>query len=288
MSRKERSERRLYSKCIGTKHNKLTILSMLPSQKSGIGVLVECRCDCGKITYPRLSAVVKGKTKSCGCFTGNNFTGERKECQLENKIGKTYGMLTVLEVIPATDKEQRRFLCRCICGKETIGRPNQIYNGIKKTCGCINKPSLLKRQEMFLRFVEKRERCWIWTGRVNDQDGRYGTYHAKRAHRVAYTLFVGEIPKGLHVLHKCDDPRCVSPLCLFLGTAKDNAADMVTKDRHTRGERSPMAKLNESQVRYIREEMARGVVGTTLAEELGVANCTVYNIKHRKRWRYLD
>ena len=70
-----------------------------------------------------------------------------------------------------------------------------------------------------------------------------------RAHRVSWELFRGAIPDGLHVLHRCDNPACVNPEHLFLGTATDNMADKYRKGRQARGEGVARPKLTEAKVR---------------------------------------
>lgn len=78
--------------------------------------------------------------------------------------------------------------------------------------------------------------CWVWNG-GRRQKG-YGFFRIAgkrvRAHRFSYELFVGKIPADLFVLHRCDNPPCVNPLHLFLGTAADNYHDMVSKGREFR------------------------------------------------------
>ena len=81
--------------------------------------------------------------------------------------------------------------------------------------------------------------CWHWTGAMNPSGhgvlGRGGRNHG--AHRVSWQLHHGDIPKEMHVCHHCDNPRCVNPDHLFLGTAADNVADMVRKGRQAKGPR---------------------------------------------------
>lgn len=95
----------------------------------------------------------------------------------------------------------------------------------------------LDKKNVSIRFwskVQKTSGCWEWMAR-RDKDG-YGQFRLKGkmrgAHKASWELTHGSIPDGLWVLHKCDNPSCVRPDHLFLGTAKDNTQDMVSKDRN--------------------------------------------------------
>lgn len=100
---------------------------------------------------------------------------------------------------------------------------------------------LARIRGLFRRNFIKTGGCWIWIGRSVSHEG-YGRFGVTLepgqpqqkygAHRVAWVLANGAIPNGLYVLHRCDNPVCVNPNHLFLGTAKDNAADRDNKQRH--------------------------------------------------------
>jgi len=87
----------------------------------------------------------------------------------------------------------------------------------------------------FWSRVQKTEGCWLWTGCVNSTgygSGTFGKARTHMAHRFSWEIAHGPIPDGLCVCHRCDNPRCVRPDHLFLGTRSDNQNDRVAKGRH--------------------------------------------------------
>lgn len=145
--------------------------------------------------------------------------------------------------------------------------------------------------ESFAEFhmPEPNSGCWLWLGYCTDKG--YGRFRRQRAHRVSYELHKGPITGGLWVLHKCDNPTCVNPDHLYLGNGKQNTQDMLSRDRQCRwdgrrvGSSNPRAKLNESQVREMRERMQTGMVtDAALAREYGVSETTVWHIRKRRTW----
>lgn len=140
------------------------------------------------------------------------------------------------------------------------------------------------------RFLEKIEAgepdlCWPWRGRP-DSDG-YGRFQVGRtsrlAHRVAYELLVGPIPDGLLVRHTCDNPPCVNPRHLMLGTDLDNMRDMYARGRapNRRGEAHPRAKLTPDAVRDIRRSTEPVAV---LAGRYGVSAGAVWFARTGVTW----
>lgn len=141
----------------------------------------------------------------------------------------------------------------------------------------------------FWSRVDKDEDCWLWTGAKDSNDyGLVGrSRRMLRVHRVAWEFTYGRpIPEGLCVLHRCDNPPCVNPDHLFLGTKADNHADSVAKNRHSFGERNGMAKLTFREVRFIRKAYAAGL-GThrKLADRFGVSQDTIWKVVRRKSWK---
>lgn len=99
-----------------------------------------------------------------------------------------------------------------------------------------------------------------------------------KAHRLSWKFAFGTIPHGLCVLHRCDNPRCVRPDHLFLGTDQDNKDDMNQKRRNVFHKNNPSKKLTDAQVRLIRRKRARGVLLRVLAAEFAIAESMVCRI----------
>ncbi len=104
------------------------------------------------------------------------------------------------------------------------------------------------------------------------------------SHRVSWELTNGPIPKGICVLHKCDNPLCVNPSHLFLGTYADNMKDMTIKGRQARGTSIYTHKLTEENVLHIR---SLELPMKDIAEMYKVHRTTISRIRSRKTWRYI-
>ena len=131
--------------------------------------------------------------------------------------------------------------------------------------------------------------CWLWKGYLNP--GGYGVFSmpgkkSRCAHRIAWNLFRGEIPKGLMVCHRCDIRACVNPKHLFLGTVAENAADMKRKGRSRSGEKNSRAKLSAAKVSRIKGLLARREKSMReVASRFGVSYATISAINTGKIWR---
>jgi hypothetical protein len=131
--------------------------------------------------------------------------------------------------------------------------------------------------------------CWLWIG-DKDPDGygriRSGTTRI-RAHRVSYELFIGAIDKNLVICHKCDNPSCVNPKHLWMGTTQENTSDMVSKERHAYGERNGQSKLTKKQVDEIKKIYGTGQYTLKeIGKIFGVTYAMVHLIVKNKNWKH--
>lgn len=144
-----------------------------------------------------------------------------------------------------------------------------------------------KQAERLFSKIEKTEECWNWTARLFSSG--YGSISINdktyKVSRVMYELVFGKIKKGLYVLHKCDNKKCVNPEHLFLGNHKDNMKDMVKKGRQSRGEDS-RSKLTEKQVIEIRK-IYKKFNQQELADRFKVSRRLIHNIIYKKAWKHI-
>ena len=122
--------------------------------------------------------------------------------------------------------------------------------------------------------------CWEWIGNPRENGYCRTTYKRKNwyVHRLSYTAFVGEIPKGMDVCHKCDNRKCCNPNHLFVGTRKDNMEDCKNKGRIAKGFKLPQTKLTEEDKKKIVELAKTGEKYSKIAKIFGVQRQTIGKI----------
>jgi hypothetical protein len=147
---------------------------------------------------------------------------------------------------------------------------------------------------MVARFEEKftkSDGCWVWN-RCKNKNGygwfSTGKYTKVKAHRLAWIMARGTIPGGLHVCHTCDNPPCVNPDHLFLGTQLQNIHDCRDKGRVPKGQGRSMSKLSDENVIKIRQlYTAGGITQRELSSMFGVAQVSISRIVTQKYWKHL-
>jgi len=180
-------------------------------------------------------------------------------------------------------------------GERGLGISGLSIRGNARSAGPSRSPMNLR--ERFERKIAKIpfHPCWEWVGAMANE--RYGCLWigtakrrvAVRAHRIAWELFNGPVPHGMHVCHHCDNPLCVNPDHLFLGTHADNMADMAKKGR-TRalaGEAHPSSKLSDDTIREIRIARQRGSTLAALAVRFAVSAVLIGRIVKRRNWAHV-
>ena len=150
-------------------------------------------------------------------------------------------------------------------------------------------------KKRFLAKIKKSSECWGWIGNRNSKG--YGQIKLDGvqtlAHRVSWQLFKGNIPEKMCVCHKCDNPSCVNPVHLFLGTTKDNMQDMIQKGRsnycggaHTYGEKNVSAKITSNDVLIIRE-LATHFTQSKIAKKFRISQMQISRIVRGKHWQHV-
>jgi hypothetical protein len=201
-------------------------------------------------------------------------------------------------------------ICSCGCGKKVEPGNRFINHHNSRVMTKVTKQKIskslrknqLNEEESFWSKIDKdgpimsgmKTKCWVWTA----YKAPYGMFYPPSgsfifAHRYAWKRKRGRILKGKSVLHRCDNPPCVRFSHLFLGTAKDNAKDMLMKGRALIGENNSQAKLKEKDVRYIRatyihrSRVGSGTSSIDLAIKFDVSVSAIHHVVDRLVWRHI-
>jgi hypothetical protein len=158
-------------------------------------------------------------------------------------------------------------------------------------------------EQRFLSYVEKTDSCWLWTGGKCNGYGIFWADKSFRAHRYSYTIYKEPIPVRMIIRHTCDNPSCVNPDHLLVGTSKQNSEDMVDRNRQAKGDNHPArtnpknlcrgekhlwAKLTEDDVREIKVLLGFGVSLREIAKQFDVDYTNISNIKRGKTWKHIS
>jgi len=198
-------------------------------------------------------------------------------------IGKKFGRLLVYSLDKNNETKNSKWICSCECGNAvSVYRPSLI-SGKTQSCGCICSPPTeiyeKERIKRFFDFIDKTESCWIWTG-SKDKEG-YGIFSLRtnkvKAHRFSFELINGKIPSGYLMCHTCDNPSCVNPTHLYMGTPQQNAQDCG--DRKRWGNKSK--RLEEKKIEACKILLKSKMTKREISEVLQISLNTVTYYENR-------
>lgn len=212
---------------------------------------------------------------SAGRFCSRKCSGAYRTAQLERVLCDHCGNVIEHYVRPSEDRQNS--FCGTIC--------HDLFRIASR------QKKLVKR---FWKYVVMSDGCWGWSGTLDEKGyARVRTWVDDRwiprlAHRVSWELHRGPIPDGMSVLHTCDNPPCVKPEHLFLGTQLDNVRDCIAKGRRPVGEQSATAKVTEAQVIEMRQRFAAGEHNFNMfGREYGISAIEARAIILKERWKHL-
>lgn len=171
---------------------------------------------------------------------------------------------------------------------DTMGRKKKIVGSLLES----NPGEFWKRFWSRVVKQEGEDACWEWVG-ATWQNGRYGKVNSGgkhlRAYHLPWELENGKIPKGMCACHKCDNPACVRPSHIFIGSKSDNFKDMHQKGRAKieKGTERYNSKLDPGKVREIRKLSSEGIGTCELSRRFNVNTGTIANIKNGTRWKHV-
>jgi len=220
--------------------------------------------------------------------------------------GKRFSKLIVLER-DGKKGWKYTYKCKCDCGNL---RNNVVSDGLTrgftKSCGCDHPNGAMGRglsKEKYIEHTKKRllknrkivNECWEWKGFSQNKGYGFISWGQGKSktkwlvHRISYTIWKGEIPKGMFILHSCDNPKCFNPDHLSVGTQKDNLQQMSQRGRSNAryGSKSGKSKLKESEVIKIRQMRDEGKTLKEISKKFNVTDANISDICQKYTWKHV-
>lgn len=263
--------------------------------------------NCNQLFYLPKSEVQKGRGKYCSRKCRSEHQTRLCRCQTCNnefpiafsakKRGR--GIFCSRNCAHTSRSVNGRIEKQCLnCGLNISVIQSNANKGFGKFCSreCVNKFRSVHHRQNFESQIYKTDCCWLWTGRTTKRG--YGIFQYQidgrrinaQAHRMTYELYVGAIPAGKEVCHDCpngDNPGCVNPSHLWLGSHRQNMEDMKRKHRSAFGEKSNSSKLTAAMAEQIKQRHLIGEGLKTLAGEFGVSVSCISLLVQGKTWKHL-
>ncbi len=221
----------------------------------------------------------------------------------ESLIGMRFGMLVVTGYAGLDKHGKRTWSCDCDCGGKNTVDSSRLTHGKARSCGCAVGAAATRRfsnsrEPNFWARVDRKndDECWNWMGLKKQSPKNPSPYGSlgwngkvTGAHRVAFEIANGEIPKGMMVLHTCDNTLCCNPAHLYIGDHAQNMRDMVDRRRRKgagSGQLNGRAKLTQNQASEIRAVYAAGGLSQDkIASMYGVSQFAISAIVRNKRYK---
>lgn len=222
---------------------------------------------------------------------------------LTAQIGNRFGSLRVIGVAPrANRRSAARAAILCDCGATKTVEALNIKKGLTQSCGCMQKKAMHARRipelKRFWRFVKKGgvDECWNWTGGKSKLG--YGLFSVHlpnhpdtaKAYRISWEIAnQASLLPGSVIMHTCDNPPCVNPAHLKLGTHKENVQDMCAKGRKriSRGESHSCSKMTEAQVTAARHAASNKKTIASISREMNLPYSALWSAIRGKTWKHV-
>lgn len=189
---------------------------------------------------------------------------------------------------------RRQDIC-LVCGKSYYKYRNVLKYCSRKCSSQTRKINVDENYNEKIRVrikqnitIYKETGCWVWT-RYKSELGRGNLWYNGKtiaSARVSYMVFKGNIPENYYVCHACDNPTCVNPDHLWIGTYQDNTNDRENKKRGAKGEKISISKLKEFMICEIKKDRVSGMTQQAIAEKYNVHQSTISNILRNRTWKH--
>ena len=235
--------------------------------------------------YPHLAT----KIRFSGAYLVGDFFDMQTERLPDDKVIQVHKMVQEIGSIMDTaryfgiTKTMTSMIARGLTYKH-LGLPKIVSQQKSEIC---RHMSIEDRLNKF--HIKNHRGCWNWTGKKDRMGYGRCSFEGKKqfTHRISHKVFKGPVPDDLCVLHSCDNPACINPDHLRVGTQEDNAGDMLSRNRASVGERHTASKLNNESVMKIVKLRNDGMTIADIARNFDVASTTVSSVLRGHTWSHL-